>query len=189
MKRDNTNSSKNSKPSKPRSKPLPKKLSERYLRNAGEYYLNRFPASSKHFLGVMTRKIDRSCHAHPDQERTKWIDHVQDVLIPYFTDLGFLNDDLYSKALFNSLRNKNLSTFVIKRKMHDKGIPPERISSLLDNDMPDDNQTVMMFAQKKHIGKFTRSPETYDEKQKQRDLGRLARAGFSYDQAMKAFEN
>jgi regulatory protein len=188
MKRDNNNSNEKIKPSKPRTPPLPKKISERYLRNSGEFYLNRFPASTKHFLTVMTRKIDRSCRAHPDQNRIEWIEHVQDTLTPYFINLGFLNDELYSQALFNSLKNKNLSSFVIKKRMKEKGIHSDRISELYEQNMPDDSQTVLLFAKKKKIGKYTRTPDQYDEKQKQKDLGKLARAGFSYDQAIKAFE-
>lgn len=187
MNRDNTTKRKNIKtPNLPKQ---PKKLSERYLRNAGEYYLNRFPASSNHFLTVMTRKIDRSCHAHPDQNRQEWIDHVKTTLIPYFCDLGFINDELYAKALFNSLKNKGLSSYVIKNKMKIKGVDRDMVHTLCSDDESGvkDKDAVHIFARKKKIGKYNPSPKL-DENEKRKDLGKLARAGFSYELAISVLE-
>lgn len=163
-----------------------KKLSERYLRNAGEYYLNRFPASSAHFLTVMTRKIDRSCRDHPDQNREEWVTHVQDSLIPYFQDLGFINDDLYAEAVFNSLKNRGFSKAKIRSRMMQKSIAKDLIECNLNNGF-EDSEAVITFAQKKKIGIYRQTPYA-DFKDKQKDLGKLARAGFSYDVAMRVFE-
>jgi regulatory protein len=165
---------------------MAKKLSERYLRNAGEYYLNRFPASSAHFIKVMTRKIDRSCRDHPDQNRQEWIDHVANILTPYFQKLGFINDDLYSKALFNSLKNRGFSSSKIRSRMMEKSVSKDIINDLLAEN-GDDAQAVIIFAKKKKIGRFRIEPYN-DPKDKNRDLGKLARAGFSYPLAMSIFE-
>jgi len=184
MNGDNNSTGKNIKTPK-----QPKKLSERYLRNAGEYYLNRFPASSNHFLTIMTRKIDKSCRAHTEQDRNEWIDHVKDTVIPYFTDLGFLNDEMYGRALYNSLKNKGLSSYVIKNRMKLKGVESNLINALCQDteNGVDDKNAVQIFAKKKKIGKYRTIP-IYDDKEKQRDLGKLARAGFSYDLANSVFE-
>ncbi len=167
-------------------KKLAKKISERYLRNSGEYYLNKYPASSAHFLIVMTRKIDRSCYDHPDQDREKWIIHVRDTVIPYFEKLGFLNDELLAKGLFNSFQNKGFSKAKIKSRMIQKSIPSELVSALFDNGF-NDKDAVLQFAKKKKIGKYRQTPYA-DFQDKQKDLGKLARAGFSYDIAMSVFE-
>ena len=167
-------------------KKVAKKLSERYLRNAGEYYLNRFPASSDHFLTVMTRKIDRSCRDHPDQNRGEWITHVRDKLIPYFENLGFLNDELYATALFNSLKNRGFSKAKIKSRMILKSIPSTLIDALFEDGF-DDKTAIIQFAQKRKIGRY--NPVGYaDYNAQQKDLGKLARAGFSYDFAMSVSE-
>jgi regulatory protein len=178
MKSQNSDNSKNIK--------LAKRLSERYLRNAGEYYLNRFPASSAHFLIVMTRKIDKSCRDHPDQTRETWITHVRDVVTPYFENLGLLNDDLYSKAVFNSLKNKGYSAAKIKSRMIQKSISSDHINECL-NDGFKDSEAVEIFARKKRIGKYRPTPYA-NHSEKQKDLGKLARAGFSYDLAMRILE-
>lgn len=167
-------------------KKLAKKLSERYLRNAGEYYLNRFPASSKHFEIVMTRKIDRSIRDHPDQDKAEWVNHIRETLVPYFEKLGFLNDELLAKGLFNSFQNKGFSKAKIKSRMIQKSIPMHLIDDLFKDGFNDKN-AVIQFAQKKKIGRY--NPNGYiDFNDKQKDLGKLARAGFSYDVAMSVFE-
>lgn len=163
-----------------------KKLSERYLRNAGEYYLNRFPASSGHFLQVMTRKIDRSCRDHPEQNRAEWIMHVQNTVIPHFIDLGMINDSLYAEAVFNSLKNKGFSKAKIKSRMMQKSISKDLIDDHTQSGF-DDSNAVLIFAKKKKIGIYRELAYT-DSKEKQRDLGKLARAGFSYEIAMRVFE-
>lgn len=170
----------------PAKKKVAKKLSERYLRNSGEYYLNRFPASSNHFLTVMTRKIDRSCHDHPDQNRAEWIEHVRDTLIPYFQEIGFINDRLYAEAVFNSLRQRGLSKAKIKSRMMQKNIPQDLIDHNVGTGF-NDSDAVTLFARKKKIGIYRQTPYA-DFKEKQKDLGKLARAGFSYDVAISVFE-
>lgn len=181
----------NNRGNKGKNKKQPKKLSERYLRNAGEFYLNRFPASTRRFKTVMIRKIDRSCRAHPDQQRDDWIEFIEKNLIPAFTELGFLNDDLYSKALYNSLKNKGLSAKSIQSKMMNKGVESRVIQDLLhdDDDGLNENESVITFARKKKIGRF--SPVSYadDPDRKRKDLGKLARAGFSYDVAISVLED
>jgi len=164
-----------------------KKLSERYLRNSAEYYLNRFPASSAHFLKVMSRKIDRSCRDHPDQDRQAWVEHTTDTLIPYFQKIGFINDDLYSTALFNSLKNKGFSSSKIRSKMIGKSVDRDIINDLISEN-GDDKKAILIFAQKKKIGKFRNTPYAND-KEKNRDLGKLARAGFSYGLAISVFDD
>lgn len=180
----------NTSPDKGKKKKLPKKLSERYLRNAGEFYLNRFTASSAHFRTVMIRKIDRSCRAHATQAREEWTAWLDDTLIPAFHSSGFLNDDLYAKGLYTSLKNRALSSKAILARMTQKGVDKNTVLALLhdEEDGLDEKQAVTLFAQKKRIGRYAATPSASDPGQRRRDLGRLARAGFSYDVAMTVFD-
>jgi len=135
---------------------------------------------------VMTRKIDRSCRDHVDQNREEFIAHVQDVLIPKFQELGFLNDELYTQALFNSLKQRGYSKAKIKSRLIQKSVPSELIAECL-NEGFDDAQAAEIFARKKKIGKYQLKPYA-DYNEKQKDLRKLARAGFSYDIAMRVIE-
>jgi SOS response regulatory protein OraA/RecX len=168
-------------------KNVAKKLSERYLRNAGEYYLARYPASSAHFLQVMTLKIDRSCRDHPEQDREHWITHVKDTLTPYFQELGFLNDELYAQALFQSLKNRGFSKAKIIARLRQKLLPSDMIANLFEDGF-DEKEAAHRFAQKKKIGVYRITPYA-DYQEKQKDLGKMARNGFSYDMAMSVFDN
>lgn len=181
---DNTKTAKKIKQRK-----APKRLSERYLKNAGEYYLNRFPASSTHFVRVMTRKIRRSCREYPEQDAQEWITVLNTIVVPYFEKLGFLNDDLYAGGLFTSLKRRGLSRTEIIRRMTMKGVDRDCIHALVTDcaDGVNDKNAVIDFARKKKIGRFRPIP-TNDPKERNRDLGKLARAGFSYDTAISVFD-
>jgi len=176
---------------KGKNKKQPKKLSERYLRNAGEFYLSRFPASTYQFKTVMIRKIDRSCRAHGDQQKDVWIDFLEQQLIPEFTGFGFLNDHLYAKILYNSLKNKGLSARALQSKMLIKGVEACLIQDLIysDGNDFDEKESVAIFARKKKIGRFSPIPYADAPDRKRKDLGKLARAGFSYDMAMSVFDD
>ena len=56
------------------------------------------------------------------------------------------------------------------------------------SDNTDDRMAVEIFARKKKIGTYRPVPYA-DFKEKQKDLGKLARAGFSYDIAMSVFND
>ena len=114
---------------------------------------------------------------------------MQDVVIPHFQELGFLNDVLYARGLFDSLKRRGLSRTMIQSRMRQKGVETEEISRLLNDEEEgaSDKDSVIRFAQKKKIGQYRLTP--YDDpKDKQKDLAKLARAGFSYDIAQSVFE-
>ncbi len=174
----------NSKREKQRKPKTPKKITPTYLHNSGLYYLERFSASKKHFITVMSRKAKRSCMHHTDQNYDECIQMVHE-LADKFEKVGLLNDDLYTNGLVNSLRRKGKSEKAIISKMHVKGIDPEKtVNALkaLDNDLFETPQeaelyAAMKLARKKRIGPFFQG----DEENVQKSLGVFARAGFSYD--------
>ena len=92
-----------------RTKPkTPRKISERYLYNAGLHYLKRYTASVAHFKRIMTRKIDKSLkhHNEPSQEEClKLLQGITEKMI----ELGFLNDDQYTIGMVTSLRKRGAS--------------------------------------------------------------------------------
>lgn len=179
----------NSKPQKhrvqkPGGKKRPKKITETYLHNAGLYYLGRYASSSANFRDVMLRKVKRSCTAHPEQDYEHCAAMVER-LTQKFTDLGLLDDATYTRAMVTSLRRQGKSARAIQIKLRSKGLPAEQIATALEkydteNTNPDvdpEYQAAMTFARKKRIGPFSRTKANDPQK----DLARLARAGFSYE--------
>jgi len=86
----------------------PKKITEKYLHNSGLAYLQRFTASSMHFKTVMTRKIDKSCRHHEEQDREECL-QMLDKTTEKFRELGLLDDEAYLKGMITSFRRRGLS--------------------------------------------------------------------------------
>jgi len=157
-----------------------KKLSESYLRNSSLYYLQRHPTSVANFLTVMDRKMARSLKSHPDQEVESFRKYLREVLVPDFTRAGFLNDEVYAKALTGSLQRRGLPKRAIAMKLKMKGL---EAPAATDED-PSDLETAVIFARRKKLGPFATK-----ERDPQKDLAALARAGFSYDVCKKVMNN
>lgn len=169
---------------------IPKKITERYLYNSALAYLQRFPSSVAHFKGVMGRKIDRSCRHHTEQDRAACA-ALLDKVTAQFIDLGYLNDELYLRGMINSLRSRGLSARAIQMKLAQKGLAADDIKDTLSTHDEEHESNDLTAAQRlcrrKRIGPY--SAATPDAPQRQKWLASLARAGFSYDIAVKALED
>ena len=170
-----------------------KRITPRYLYNSGLYYLQRYPASTHHFRTVMIRKIKRSCQAHPDQNMDDSIQDLEDV-IEKFSDLGLLNDDLYTQGMVNSLRRSGKSKTAIMTKLRTKGLPDDLVlhhlnqydKKRLDQTHSAEMEEALTFARKKKIGPYKIDNNTDKGAMDsqivyKKSLAQMARAGFSYE--------
>lgn len=175
------------KPAARKAKKPPKKITEKYLYNSGLAYLQRFPASTAHFRRVMTRKIDRSCKHHKEQDREASL-ALLDGAIATFTRMGLLNDDAYLTGMVNSLRRRGLSRQAILSKLQQKGLNSaqilETVAHYAEAYSAGSSELIaaLMLARKKRLGPFRRAEE-YD---RNKELAALGRAGFDFDVAQKA---
>jgi regulatory protein len=160
----------------------PKKISADYLHNSGLYYLQRFAASSAHFRRVMMRKIDKSCVAHPDQDKEA-CKALLDALIVKFISSGLLDDGAYLRGSVESLRRRGLSARAIEAKLAAKGVPQVQVRQALnDRDGEDQNADMtaaIRFAQRKRLGA---------KGDPSKAMAAMARAGFDYETARKALD-
>ena len=169
----------------------PKKITQRYLHNAGLHYLQRFTASSGHFRFIMMRKIHKSCKHHTDQS-LEACEKMLDAVIADFEELGYLNDAAYCKGMVASLRRRGASRKAITMKLKQKRLTAEDIEAaltLIDSEIPDEDpdlRAAILYAKKKRLGPFARGnkiaamTEEEKTKAKNRALGSLARAGYSF---------
>jgi regulatory protein len=200
-------------PQKPHQKPRqkqPKKITPSYLHNAGLYYLERYAAGSGHFRSVMTRKIQRSCRVHTDQNFEECAAMLEEV-ISNFMRSGLLNDTLYVESMVRNYRAKGLSRKMILNKLAAKRVGKDDIEAALsdyddtaqashsfshnsdesDNRIDTELRSAAIFCRKKKLGAYAAAPSHKttlpqdDEKHMQKQLGKLARAGFSYDISQK----
>lgn len=171
---------------KPEKRP-PKKITESYLHNSGLYYLERFAASQNHFKSVMLRKIKKSCHFHEDQDYASCVVMLEKI-IEIFVRSGLLNDDLYAKGIAQNLRKRGQSKNATLQKMCVKGIDKSlAIAKLNEVDEYSEDpefQAALRLTQRKRIGLFSKTEE-HDLK---KWLPIMARAGFSYELAIKALK-
>ena len=176
---------------KKREKKPPKKITERYLRNSGLYYLERFTASSGHFKTVMGRKINKSCYYHKDQDREEcfaMLDRVTEALLKE----GYLDDEGYLRGMVTSLRRSGKSKRLIMAKLIQKRIPASDIEQALEKHDFENNEdpaqaelfAAIKFARKKRLG-------PYDERQKyeeEKALNIFARNGYNYDTSRRVLK-
>ena len=164
----------------------PKKITERYLYNAGLHYLKRYTSSVAHFRTIMMRKIHKSCKHHTDQDLETCKEQLNQT-VEKMQELGFLNDEQYSYGMINSYRKRGVSQKAIFAKLGQKGLSKDLIAETLEKIDTQYAQehgnpelaAALTHARKKRLGPFTRI-ENPTEKDTRRALGSFARAGFSY---------
>lgn len=159
---------------------IPKAPSPAYLERAALYYLERFSASSAHLEAVLRRKILRRCKLRGEAAEPFY--ELIPPLIARYLESGLLDDARYAQAKVASLRRKGTSARMIGAKLSQKGIKHEQISAQIEADEMTELDAARRFAQRKKLGRKT-SPE-----ERNRDLATLARAGFSYNIAVKALQ-
>lgn len=167
---------------------IPRKISERYLHNAGLAYLQRFATSSAHFKTIMMHKIDKSCRHHTDQNR-ELCEEMLDKLIEKFQDLELLNDEAFVRGAVTSSRRRGLSAMKIKQKLMMKGVRTDEIENAIkahdeleyESDEEGDVLAAVTFIRKKKFGAF----DVEQKKDFDKCLASMARSGFQYSTANK----
>lgn len=159
----------------------PRKITGDYLENAGKFYLEKFPASIRHFKLVMGRKIYKSCQAYPDQNAAE-CQKLLEVLVEKFVRLGFLNDDALTKGLVYSYQQRGWSQRKIKATLSAKGLSADQIDTHYETaETQSDLNAALRWVRRKRLGAYA-SGEARHEKW----LSSLGRAGFDYETARKA---
>lgn len=141
-------------------------------------YLQRYPACVPHFKRVMSRKIELSCRFHTEQDKNECLLMLTNV-ITLLCSQGLLNDEIYLESRVKSLRKKGTSSRAIQFKLQQKGLLAEDIGDALEsNDEESDLSAAITFIRRKKLA----------SKEQIKQLGSLARAGFSFEIARKALE-
>lgn len=173
----------------------PRRISARYLENAALHYLQRYASSAENLRRVLTRKVDRSCAFHNTDPAEFY--PVIDALLTRYTQSGLLNDKVYTEGRAASLRRQGRSRQAIVARLGTKGLARADIEAALDAIDADNGAenpelaAAQSLARRKKIGKHNPKPATdpaLRQKEKQREMAAMARAGFSYDIARQALE-
>ena len=149
-----------------------KKITPQRLKNIALYYLERYDASSQKLRMVLKRRILKAKLEQPVPESAnQW---VEDIVLQ-MEHLGYLNDKRYSENTVRRLSEAGKSPSFIRTKLKLAGIDDDCINAVLDG--TDELTQARLMVQKKHWGNDFN-----------KDLARLARAGFSYETARQVLE-
>ncbi len=126
------------------------------------------------------------------EQAAVWVDQ----LLARFVRSGVLDDERYARALSASLRRRGLSRRNILKKLSEKGIDSSVAEQMLvatdadehgdEDDIDPEFAAALAYAKRRRLGAFKRRERDRDTDRK--DIGALARAGFSYDIARRVLD-
>lgn len=155
-----------------------KPITKKRLENIALYYLGRYESSTANLRSVLRRRVKkaqmRGADVPPDAD--EWIEAV----VAQMVHFGYVDDDRYAERQIEKLKAAGKSRRFIEGKLMQAGVGNQ-------NGLPDDEddlQSAICLVKKKKIG-FMRDADAQTAFFK-KDLAVLARAGFSYDTAVKA---
>ena len=160
-------------------KTAPKEPTKVRLRNIALYYLERFETSEENLKTVLRRRIDKFVLANKEynpEQAYIWVDEI----VEECANKNFVNDERFAEFKINAYLRAGKPKRYIEQKLKQKGIDEKTINIFFENNEYSEFDIALTFAKKKKIGPYRESDEKRIE-YKQKDLGTLVRAGFSFD--------
>lgn len=158
------------------------RLSERGLENAAVYYLRRFPSTEENLRRVLHNKVRRE-RARRDDAPDLDADAVIDVIVKRMRDAGLVDDEGYARGMAESLHRRGMPERAIRQRLRHKGAPREAIDAALERlreqHQAPDEEAAWALARRKRLGPYRHDEEQRRER-RERDLGAMARAGYSF---------
>jgi len=163
-------------------------LSREEIEAAALRYLNRFDTSSANLKRVLLGYVKRVAEERGADAAAEGESLVEQVLSRY-RESGLVNDERFAGGVAAGLRRKGSSSRAIVDKLRSRGIPDEIAKSALDevdteSDGDPELDAARALARRRRLG--AHRPEADRAKNRRRDLGALARAGFGLDVARRA---
>ena len=156
----------------------PKKITKQRLKNIALYYLRRFETSVGKLRQVLQNRVNDYAFFDKEFDKAEAYDWVEEI-VGDFQRYGYVDDQRFTEIKIRDYVNAGKSQRYIVGKLKEKGVEAAIIDAAWEKQEYNEYDTALKFAQKKHIGPY-RSAEKRQEF-KQKDMGALVRAGFSYD--------
>jgi len=163
---------------------MPLKSAQARMMKKAIGYLGRY-ASSRHKLGqILQRFADRKLTGYDADEIAAAIQQT----IDQCSQLGYLNDRQFAVTLALGHRRQGRSQVMIRQRLRQHALSDDIIIHALaeadENSANGELQAAIRFAQRRRLGPFARRHSAHNQlndhyKRKKRDLGAMARAGFS----------
>ena len=163
---------------------MPQKPAHVRMMNKAVDYLGRY-ASSRHKLGqILQRFADRKLTDYDADDIAAAIQQT----IDQCSQLGYLDDWQFAVTVARSQRRLGRSQAVIRQRLRQHALSDDIIAHALaeadENSANGDLQAAIRFAQRRRLGPFAQRHSAHHQRLdahqwKKRDLGAMARAGFS----------
>ena len=138
------------------------------------YYLSKYSSSKKNLEYILIKKIRRLT----DEKKLRFQLYKEiKIIIEKLEQMKLINDAIYAESKINSLLNQVKSKNYIKQYLTRKGIKSEladeQISLFYEKNQNLEKENALKFAKKRNLLK--------DNKDYEKKLSKMARAGFSYE--------
>ncbi len=151
-------------------------------------YLDRFDTSAKNLRRVLlgyVKRVSEERGAEAASEGRAWVDE----LLTRYQASGLVDDARFAGAMASGLRRRGSSSRAIVQKLRLRGVRDDVATEALagvDSEGGRDAElaAAQAFVRRRRIGGFR--PEAERATHHRKDLGALARAGFSMDVARRA---
>ena len=171
----------------------PRKVTAQYLENSAAHYLGRFAASTGHLRTLMMQKVRRS-HDHHGTDLGEG-EKMVDALIAKFLRLGYLDDAAFAQMRARGLFAKGTPVRGIRFKLMQQGLSEDHIEGALAHLAEEEDDAVnldiaagLRLARRRRLGPFRSDDAEVRRERREKDLATLARAGFSYDVALRVVD-
>ena len=167
-------------------------MTERRLANIATFYLQRYSTTASQLRQVLTRRIDRALKAEGSSPRAEMIGWVT-ALVERLVASGAVNDAAYAEGRTARMRRLGKGPGKIRAALLAKGITADEANRVVAETAtrPDgtsaDLSAAIAYVQRRRLGPFRKGERDRDTDR--RDLGALARAGFSLDIARRALKS
>ena len=164
------------------------------MMNKAVHYLGRYNSSRHKLAQVLQRFADRKLADYDPQDTRAALEQT----LNQCAKLGYIDDWQFAVTTARSQRRLGRSQAVIRQRLRQHALDDETIMQALaeaDEDSIDaDLQAAIRFAQRRRLGPFANRTSAshlrHDPQQwRQRDLGAMARAGFSIATVRKIIEH
>lgn len=159
------------------------------LYQAALSYLARYAATEAGLRRVLTRQVDRWGRAQADQDAAAGIvaaaQEAIDGIVGRLVQAGAVSDAAFAENRAKSLVRGGQSQRAVQAKLIAKGVAPDLARSATVSDGETQLAAALVLVRKRRIGAY-RLAEAADAAVRMKELGLLARAGFSRDVAERA---
>jgi regulatory protein len=154
-------------------------------------YLARYAATEAGLRRVLERRIDRWARAQPDPQAAEPALQAAraaiDGVVRRVAEAGALSDATFAENRARNLVRSGQSTRSIQMRLVAKGVAPDVARRVSAADAETELAAALVLARKRRIGPY-RLAEDADAGVRMKEMGVLARAGFSRDVAKQTLD-